>query len=77
MLREVVAEVLDERAALAEARQKVGAQSEAEELASIRRCNLTPKEKARLIERIGFDRYIQLKRRPAARQHRALSFPVS
>ena len=48
--------MLDERAALAEA--AAGAeQNEAKELAQIGRCNLSPREKARLIERIGLPAY--------------------
>lgn len=59
-LREVVGEILDERQSVEAARQRTQQQSEQEELASIRRSTLSPRQKSELIDRIGKERYLQL-----------------
>ena len=55
-MAEVVSEVLSERDALEQAREKA---AEAE-LASIRRSTLSAKQKSALIDRIGKDAYLRL-----------------
>jgi hypothetical protein len=60
VIREIVGELLEERALLAGAKAEAANGVAAEELSKIRRAHLTPKQKSALIDRIGPDAYLAL-----------------
>ena len=61
MVREVIRDVIAERDRRAEDERLAQERAEQEQLASIRRCNLSPREKSDLINRIGYEKYMQVK----------------
>ena len=60
LVREIVREVMVERDRLAAGERQAQQQAEQEQLAAIRRSQLTPKQTSDLIDRVGYERYMQI-----------------
>jgi hypothetical protein len=60
-IRAIIRETLAERDAQAAIERQEQAEREAAELASIRRSQLTPRQTARLVERLGYEGYMKLR----------------